>query len=363
MSLDADSVADGHIDDEQRSRRDLFTKAAVLTAVTTVAGLAISKEAAAGNGNNQPMNQGANNINATISTVLSGGSTFQVLDGGTTGSVGVNARVASIHGYQEGSSRVGVLGEAIGTGFGWGVYGRNHSSQGIGVYGLNTGTAGVGVYGEHQAASTEAGIGVIGVSNTGVGVEARGETFDLVAGRSGRVLVGAAGVPNPPTTGAVGTIARDAVGNLWVCVAANSWRKLAGPATAGSFHAISPSRVYDSRSPAPSPGQLAGGANRLVSVADKRNLGTGAVDTANVVPAGATAIAVNVTVANTAGGGFLAVNAGSDTVVAGSAINWTASGQAIANGIIVPVNASREVTVIAGGGSTDFILDVSGYFL
>jgi hypothetical protein len=156
-------------------------------------------------------------------------------------------------------------------------------------------------------------------------------------------------------------------GDLWMCVAdgtPGTWKKITGTAVAGAFHAISPSRVYDSRSAAPTPGLLASGASRLVSVADKRDLSTGAVVTANVVPAGATAISVNLTVANTVGNGFLAVNEGGNTVVAASAINWSGSGQAIANGIIVPVNASREVTVIGGvGGATDFILDVSGYYL
>jgi hypothetical protein len=155
-------------------------------------------------------------------------------------------------------------------------------------------------------------------------------------------------------------------GDLWMCVEAGTpgtWRKITGPAAAGAFHAISPARVYDSRSAAPTPGQLGSGANRLVSVADQRNLNTGAVATANVVPVGASAVSVNVTIANTVDGGYLAVNPGGNTVVSASAINWTASGQAAANSIIVPINAARQVTVICGGGSTDFILDVSGYFL
>ena len=109
---------------------------------------------------------------------------------------------------------------------------------------------------------------------------------------------------------------------------------------------------------------LATGSGRLVSVADKRDLTTGAVVTANVVPVGATAISVNVTVTGTVGTGFLAVNAGGNTVIAASAINWFGPDQNLANGIIVPVSAARQVTVIAGGGgSTHFVLDVSGYFL
>lgn len=155
-------------------------------------------------------------------------------------------------------------------------------------------------------------------------------------------------------------------GDLWMCVANGSpgtWRKITGTAVAGAFHAVSPSRVYDSRLPAPSPGVLAQGANRLVSVADKRDLDTGAVTTANVVPAGATAISVNLTVTGTSGGGYLAVNEGGNNTIAASAINWTAAGLAIANSIIVPINAARQVSVICGQGSTHFILDVSGYYL
>jgi hypothetical protein len=155
-------------------------------------------------------------------------------------------------------------------------------------------------------------------------------------------------------------------GDLWMCVVAGTpgtWRKITGTAVAGAFHAISPSRVYDSRLPAPSPGALTQGANRLVSIADKRDLDTGAVTTANVVPAGATAISVNLTVTGTSGGGYLAVNEGGNNTIAASAINWTDSGLLIANSIIVPVNASRQVSVICGQGSTHFILDVSGYYL
>jgi hypothetical protein len=111
---------------------------------------------------------------------------------------------------------------------------------------------------------------------------------------------------------------------------------------------------------------LANGANRTVDIFNKRNITTGAIVTADVVPVGATAIAVNVTLDNTVGSGFLAVNEGGNTVVSASAINWSAPDQTLANGIIVPINATRQVTVIAGGNTvaaTDFILDVSGYFL
>jgi hypothetical protein len=155
-------------------------------------------------------------------------------------------------------------------------------------------------------------------------------------------------------------------GNLWMCVAAGSpgtWKKITGPAAAGSFHAISPSRVYDSRLPAPTPGILATNASRTVSVADKRDTATGAVVTSNVVPAGATAVFVNLTATGTVDGGYLAMNEGGNTTISASAINWSSSGASVANGLVVPLNASRQVTVICGDGSAHFILDVSGYYL
>jgi hypothetical protein len=158
----------------------------------------------------------------------------------------------------------------------------------------------------------------------------------------------------------------DNTGRLWYCTVAGTpgtWKELTKP----SFNPITPKRVYDSRDPLPSQGALAAGQNRTVSIKDGRVLGTGAVDVANLVPAGATAITANVTVANTAGSGFLAINPGGNTTVGAAAINWFGAGQVLNNGVTLSINATtREVTVIAGGGagaSVDFIIDVTGYFL
>jgi len=57
------------------------------------------------------------------------------------------------------------------------------------------------------------------------------------------------------------------------------------------------------------------------------------------------------------------VNPGGTTVVSASSINWSAAGQILANGISLTLNSSREITVIAGGaGSTQFIIDILGYY-
>ena len=166
-----------------------------------------------------------------------------------------------------------------------------------------------------------------------------------------------------------GELVVDTNGDLWACVGAGTpgvWRKLSGPAAAGAFHPMAPTRVYDSRATQPSPGLLTNATPRLVSIKDKRDINTGAVLAADVVPAGATAISCNVTVVNTVGGGFLTVNPGGNVIVSGATVNWSITGQILNNGVIVQLNDQRQVTAIAGGGvgpRTDFVIDVTGYFV
>jgi hypothetical protein len=141
-------------------------------------------------------------------------------------------------------------------------------------------------------------------------------------------------------------------------------RKLAGPDTAGQLHVIDPVRVYDSRLDASNGrGPMTRGSSRLVSVANGIDLTTGAVNLTGVVPAGATAIAYNLTVVDTAGSGFLAVTAGSSTTFRASSINWSAAGQILANGQLAPLDGERRVRIFAGGGGTAHVLvDVQGYY-
>lgn len=63
----------------------------------------------------------------------------------------------------------------------------------------------------------------------------------------------------------VGELYEDETGVLWTCVAAGTpgtWREIAGPASAGAFHAIAPQRVYDSRPDR----ALVPGTDRVISV-------------------------------------------------------------------------------------------------
>ena len=82
----------------------------------------------------------------------------------------------------------------------------------------------------------------------------------------------------------------------------------------------------------------------------------------DLVPAGATAIACNITVTNTIGHGFAVVNPGEDATV-GPRPSTGYPGQVLANSIIVGIDDARRVTLVVGAGATaDIVVDVSGYF-
>ncbi len=134
--------------------------------------------------------------------------------------------------------------------------------------------------------------------------------------------------------------------------------------SATTFTPIDPARVYDSRSAAfaPNNGLMAPNTSRVVPVRDGRNA-AGAVVAADVVPAGAVAVAINVTVAGPNGPNFLSVVPGDAVAYTTSTINWPGGFDA-ANGAIVKLDASRQLKVFCGDqtGSTHVIIDVTGYY-
>ena len=187
-------------------------------------------------------------------------------------------------------------------------------------------------------------------------------------------LTGAVAGPTPGKHVA-GELYVDADGTLWFTVPAPTTEdadavrfvKLAGTPTAGAFTAIDPQRVYDSRQtgyPEALQGVMAPNTNRVISVADGRSA-DGTVTLTDAVPAGATAVQINVTAANMTGPNFLSVTAGDKTSTETSLLNWGPGDIQIANSITVPVDADRQVKVFCGDqtGSTDVIIDVFGYYL
>ena len=270
-----------------------------------------------------------------------------------------------------------------------GVYGFTDQRDGVGVVGYNSNggdgvkgesPGGVGVHGksvDNIAVSGEGIIGgfftggvngIVGVGTSNIGVQGLGRIGAYFDGSTAALQLEVFSSPVQTRTDAhqAGEIEADSNLDLWLCVADGTpgkWRKIVGLNSAGAFHAITPTRVYDSRQALPTPGALNGGQGRTVSVKDARAVNGGAVVTANAIPVGATAVAANVTIITTAGAGFLAVNPGGVTAVTASTINWSAAGQVIANGISLTLNANRELTVVCEGGSTHFIIDINGYYL
>lgn len=321
-------------------RRALLTKGGVAAAVAAATAVGFGRQVDADDG--LPLTIGQPNT-GTATTALSGGSSIVVTDG-TTRMDDVPGSVIGLSSLSDGS---GIVGARTGPGFGAGVAGANYFPGGIGAIGGDLG-------GGNQ------GYGIFGFSD-GTGVGGSGAYDDLRADGSGRLTLAAAGVTSPPDAfGETGMLARDEAGELWYCFG-NRWRKVAGASTGGAFHPISPVRVYDSR--------LMGGVplfphtDRVVSVADGRDVFSGALTQPNVVPSGATAVTYNLTVTGTGEAGWLFIAPATATAVTASSINWTLPGTTAANGGTVQVDLNRNVRIFCGPGLTHAIVDVSGYYI
>jgi hypothetical protein len=164
-------------------------------------------------------------------------------------------------------------------------------------------------------------------------------------------------------------------GSLWYCAQSDSgstepavWIQLASAAGAGNLVAIDPVRVYDSRQAVPGDGRISQTQSRTVSVKDARGP-SGTVTTPDAIPEGAKAIAFNLTLTETLGTfGYLSMVPGDATATpTTSSINWDAPGRTIANGGVVRIAADRTVKVFCSDaqsiGSTQFAIDVTGYYL
>jgi hypothetical protein len=157
---------------------------------------------------------------------------------------------------------------------------------------------------------------------------------------------------------AVGELYEDATGELWLCTAAGSpgtWRQIAGPTTAGAFHAISPRRVYDSREvPA---GKLAPNEERVLSVA------TSTDGTLDVVAPFATAVTLTFTVTGTEGTfGFVSVRPQGSPYQNTSSINWFGPDQNLATTVVSALGGDRQLSVLGAVAATHIVVDVVGFY-
>jgi len=136
----------------------------------------------------------------------------------------------------------------------------------------NAGTAFIGIANGGGPQS----IGVIGWSKQALGTGVVGFTCGAGAyggeffGGLAEVLLRPGGAAPITLTNAhkAGELYSDETATLWLCVldgTPGTWRELSGATSSGSFHAISPKRVYDSRTAAA--GKLAAGEDSTISVA------------------------------------------------------------------------------------------------
>jgi hypothetical protein len=125
--------------------------------------------------------------------------------------------------------------------------------------------------------------------------------------------------------------------------------------TAGSdYTAVGPVRILDTRKGIGAPLKPVGAGQTLVLP----------VAGAFGIPAGITAVAVNLTVTNAKSGGYVTAYYDGDSSRPGvSNVNFSA-GQTVANYAVVSVGADGKIDLYnSSGGTVDLIADVSGYFL
>ncbi len=135
---------------------------------------------------------------------------------------------------------------------------------------------------------------------------------------------------------------------------------------ATQFYALpTPVRVYDSRtgtgSAATGAGPMVSGTTRTITLRQGYESPSATVKVA-AVPADAVSALVNVTIDGTTAQGFLTVYSSAVAQPAASSINWSAAGQILANMNTVVVGADGIKITAGGGGTTQVIVDVLGFY-
>ncbi|MGB8858209.1 MAG: hypothetical protein WCC60_03085 [Ilumatobacteraceae bacterium] len=247
------------------------------------------------------------------------------------------------------------------------------TDKGVGVWGKSSGDAShaaVGVEGFIDNANSQGSSGVHGLA-TGVGqIGVKGESTSGWAGwfssPFAELALGMPARPAPTTDTryhSYGDVVAETGANkatLWFCTGSGtpgSWRRLAGPTTAGAVTLLpAPVRVYDSRAgTSPAVGSKTPLAADIDRVVDCTLNSSG-------VPADSTGVLINLTAVNQSGGGYLSVRAAGVAYTGTSNVNWNDADQVVANGATVACGAGATIQVRLGGAtSSNVIVDVVGY--
>lgn len=83
---------------------------------------------------------------------------------------------------------------------------------------------------------------------------------------------------------------------------------------------------------------------------------------ANGVPAGATAVAANLTITGQTGKGFLEAYATGTTPTALTSLTYTATGSTASMAADIPLNSNGSLTISNQGSSTDVLVSIAGYY-
>ncbi|MEI8336868.1 MAG: hypothetical protein WCG37_08365, partial [Actinomycetes bacterium] len=121
------------------------------------------------------------------------------------------------------------------------------------------------------------------------------------------------------------------------------------PASSGGFTGVSPFRLLDTRNFGSGP-----------CLTGERSLAVAGVIGSDV-PSDAAAVALNVTVINPSGSGFVTVWPAGVSRPTASSVNYSA-GEVVPNNVIVAVGGFSAVTIFANAGCPHIVVDVVGWF-
>ncbi len=124
-----------------------------------------------------------------------------------------------------------------------------------------------------------------------------------------------------------------------------------GATSAGRFISLGPSRVFDTREPGEHQGRLDENGQITVQLAGRSGLPS----------TGVSAVALNVTIADGGGPGFVTAWPGGTERPLASNLNVTAAGENVPNLVVVPLGADGTVSLFTQSGG-HLLADVTGYF-